>query len=263
MNRDYFKNFIRDTVAPNTISSEPDLHVDPYGNFTVIFYACSNSSFADSDRIRSYGKLGEMLIGSVPVSKSIQCGIDLHKYIKTINDVEMNVNAKILEMPGASYAIHRLMPMNSSNTITMQWLNTKTPFIETVFMPWMQDNSIYGHFPIVKADMVITFPMIANNPKNKIKYIYYGIRPVEVGMHKMTNEPLMEFYRKVTFDFDYFYAETDNITKISKIDDFSVSQSELAYQNIDASTPVLSTEGQAALADSKRIKKEIYAIKKK
>lgn len=211
-NRLNFKKFIEESIAPREATNSDynkDLHVDVYGNFEVIFEpCCSGKDFADSDRIRSYGLLGDMLFDDK----------NLHRFIKSINDVEMNIHAKTLDTPGFSYAIHRLMPMNSSNNISMQWLSTKTPFIETVFVPWMQDNTIYGHFPLVKADLVITFPLLSYKSltDKTIQYKYYGIRPIEVGLHKMTNEPLTEFYRKVAFDFDYFYANTIDATRIGE-----------------------------------------------
>jgi hypothetical protein len=96
----------------------------------------------------------------------------------------------------------------------MLWLNTKIPFIETIIVPWMQDNTIKNHFPIIKCDLVITFPKLALDYQN-LEYHYYGIRPVECTLHKMTNEALTDFYRKVTFDFDYFFINHETFPGMS------------------------------------------------
>lgn len=200
-----FKQFIDNTVAPNVKpkSTFEDMRVDPYGNFEVVFTHC-NSSFGDSAAIYGYAPLGETLFKKET---------HLHKYIKSINDIEINVNSSPLEMPGISYAIHRLMPMNSTANLTFMWLNTKTPYVETVFVPWMQDNTINGKFPLVKADLEITFPLLSD-PAIPIMYKYYGVRPLECTLHKMTNEPVTDFYRKVSFDFDYFYVFINGATKV-------------------------------------------------
>lgn len=198
--RKNFKNFINETVAPNTkTTADLDLRVDQYGNFKIYFIpcVCKSDKWANSNAVAEYGDLGKMLIS----------GKDMHRFIRSINDVEMNINLKPLEMPGASYALHRLMPMNSNPTLTMMWLSTKTPFVETVFVPWMQDNTINGKCPLIKVDMEIKFPLLSDAAKN-IVYKYYGIRPIEIGLHKMSNEAQTDFYRKVTFDFDYFWIET-------------------------------------------------------
>ena len=231
IDRQNFKNFIDDTVITykNSISNH-DLHVDPYGNFEVIFEQIeykarsqhtilgNGENFANSPRIETYGDgLGKLLFDK---------NTKLHKFIKSINDVELNINAKTLDMPGASYALHRLMPMNSQSNIQMYWLNTREPFIENVFIPWMKDNTINGEFPLVKCNLKISFPLMSNiigysafskkpQSTNRIIYKYYGIRPIEVGLHKMTNEPLTDFYRKVAFDFDYFIIDSEIVEKIN------------------------------------------------
>lgn len=200
--RQNFKNFIDDVVATYKTSNpnqKHDLRVDPYGNFEIVFKTISSpsddeSKFAESEIIKSFGNgLGELLFNKET---------KLHKFIKNINDVELNVFSKNLDVPGASYIIHRLMPMNSQPNLTLIWLNTKTPFIENVFVPWMKSNTLYGRFPLIKANLKITFPLLAEN--NSIEYWYYGVKPIEVSLHKMTNEPVQDFYRKITFDFDYF-----------------------------------------------------------
>ena len=207
LNGPSFKNFIDEVVAPNTTNK---LRIDQYGNFRVKFIPISGD-FA-TDNFKNYGT--DVGISGGSLGKQLFNNENLHQFIKSINDVEMSINARSLELTGASYAIHRLLPMNNPSTIKMSWLNTKYPFIETVFVPWMQDNTINEVFPLVKADLEITFPMIYSPNGQQIRYRYYGVRPVEVGLHKMTNEPVTDFYRNVTFDFDYFYVFTDGETKI-------------------------------------------------
>lgn len=189
-------NFIKSNVAPN-VATNP---VDIYGNFKVEFKACEgsegNDNFSDSERITKYSSLPFF-------------DVDLHNFIKNINDVELNVNSKQIELPGVSYGVNRLMPMNSASSITMLWLNTKVPYIESIIVPWMQDNTINNHFPIIKCDLYITFPKLDKSMK-KLVYQYYGVRPVECSLHKMTNEPITDFYRKVRFDFDYFFIHHEN-----------------------------------------------------
>ena len=189
--------FIKSNVAPN-IATNP---VDVYGNFEITFKACEgsdgNGDFSNSVKIETYNP-------SLPF-----LGVDLHNFIKNINDVEMNVNATQITLPGVSYGINRLMPMNSGSSVTMIWLNTKIPYIESIIVPWMQDNTINNNFPIIKCDLEIKFPKLDESMKD-MTYNYYGVRPVECSLHKMTNEPLTDFYRKVSFDFDYFYIKRDN-----------------------------------------------------
>ena len=210
INRNNFKSFIDETVSPYAKKqSSADLRVDPYAHLEVYFHACSNSSqsdkaFADSEKIKSFGG-GEEGLGGKFLSTHSGFENDLHRFIKNINDVEMSINAKSLDLPGVSYAIHRMIPMNNPNTITMLWLNTKTPFIENIMVPWMQENTIKCAFPLIKADLQIKFPLI-KGANGDISYWYYGIRPIEIALHKMSNEPQTDFYRKVTFDFDYFWV---------------------------------------------------------
>lgn len=191
-------DFINSNIAPNITENKNT--VDVYGNFTLIFKKCEGSigvnNFSDSSKIGEYNSSLDFF------------DKDLHKFIKNINDMELNVNADQLKLPGVSYGLNRLMPMNSNNTLTMLWLNTKIPYIETIIVPWMQDNTINNNFPIIKCDLEITFPKLDNDAS--ITYIYYGVRPVECTLHKMTNEPLTDFYRKVTFDFDYVFVKHKN-----------------------------------------------------
>ena len=205
INRNNFKNFIDEVVSPYAKVTDADLRVDQYANFEVYFTEITTGNFASSPR--KYTPLGAKFLSGNDSGKN-----DMHKFIRSINDVEMNISSKPIEMPGASYALHRLMPMNSQSNIVMQWLSTKTPFIETLFIPWMQDNTINGIRPLVKVDMTIKFPLLEESLSNKIEYKYYGLRPIEVGMHKMSNEPHTDFYRKVTFDFDYFWVENNGVS---------------------------------------------------
>ena len=198
MDRDAFQNFLNSVVAPNKKPTQADTRVDPYGNFTIVFTTIKDKSFANTKEIENI----------VTSSKLEFFDVDLHKFIKNINDVELNIHSSVLELPGVSYAFHRLMPMNSANNITMYWLNTKTPYIETIFVPWMRANTLDAIFPIAKVDLSIQFPKLAEGINTNIVYKYYGIRPIECSLHKMTNEAVTEFYRKVTFDFDYFYIDT-------------------------------------------------------
>lgn len=188
--------FVNKHVAPNNITSKS---IDIYGDFTIKFLNPTPNSFFSADIEQPEIKF---------------FGTDFHEYIKSINDMELNINGKLLEMPGITYALHRLMPMNPKNSISMEWLNTKYPFIEGVFVPWMRTNTIEGTFPIRKCDLQIEFPKllsltISNNNSKNIQYWYYGVRPIEVKLHKMTNQPLTEFYRSITFDFDYFLVKTN------------------------------------------------------
>lgn len=201
INRNKFKDFIDETVSPYAQNqTSADLRVDPYANFEVYFKECSSKDFANSAQIEKFGgDLGKLFLSSNGNEH------DLHRFIKNINDVEMSINATALNLPGVSYAIHRMIPMNNPNTITMLWLNTKTPFIEEIMVPWMQMNTIDATFPLVKADLEIRFPLLKGVTGN-ISYLYYGIRPIEIALHKMSNEPQTDFYRKVTFDFDYFWV---------------------------------------------------------
>ena len=202
------KDFVDQSIRPRKeIEQDKDLRVDVFGNFEVYFYPIV-TSFAQPP-----------ICGMLPFFAPH----DMHKYIKAINDFELNINADSLNLPGMTYAIHRAMPMNSQKTISMTWLNTKTPYIETIFVPWMQDNTINGAFPLVKCDLAITFPKLEESNSTQIVYWYYGVRPIEVDMHKMTNEPLQDFYRKVTFDFDYFYCSPEGITAEKRLPEKSLS----------------------------------------
>lgn len=213
IDRQNFKNFIDNVVVTyknNLQADDFDLRVDAFGNFRVVFETITSSGedskFAESEEIKNLGDgLGALLFDK---------NTNLHKFIKNINDVELNINAKTLDLPGASYAIHRLMPMNSSPHIQMLWLNTKEPFIENVFVPWMEYNTILRSFPLLKCNLIITFPLLSkieysdNTGPFEVSYTYYGIRPIEVSLHKMTNEPIQDFYRRITFDFDYFLVNS-------------------------------------------------------
>jgi hypothetical protein len=181
-----FQAFIKDSISPY---SDKSVAVDPYSYFEIHFedvscaFASSPSEVVDKDLYKILKK-------------------DFHQFVKNVNGVEVSVNSKSIDLPGSSYAIHRLMPMNNPNNITLNMLNTKLPFIEAVFVPWMKANTIENRpLPLVKTNMAITFPRLIK----PIVYWYYGVRPIECGLHKMSNEPNSEFYRKVTLDFDYFW----------------------------------------------------------
>jgi hypothetical protein len=202
------RDFIKETITPN---STPETTVDTYGSFNVKFKAC-DTDFSSSDQFKEYFKNNDFLIKSSSNQDLIETK-DLHNFIKSISDVEMNIFAKHLEIPGIQYAIQRLLPMSSKPQIQMEWLNTGMPFIETVIVPWMKDNTINGIFPLVKADLSITFPrsFTLSQVKN-ITYIFYGIRPVECQLHRMTNEAVTVFYRRIAFDYDYFEVSNNPLT---------------------------------------------------
>ena len=174
--------------------------VDPYSFFEIQFEDLNSCSYATSP--------SEVIIE--PIWQLLTK--DFHEYVKNINGVEVSVNSKTIDLPGVSYAIHRLLPMQNPNNITLNILNTKYSFIERAFIPWMKYNTIGGNLPLMKTNMSITFPSLAKNDDgSEVVYWYYGIRPIECGLRKMSNEANSEFYRKVTFDFDYFYVDYNSV----------------------------------------------------
>ena len=163
-------------------------------------------------------------------------GEDLHKYIKQLTLPNASINGEQINIPGVQFATHRLMPMgDSGSTIKVEFLNTTKPILESIMFEWMKAYTINANdFPEkFKSNIEVGFthsspssPMFDevlmhesgkadrrnfNSVIDSYVYNYYGVRPVEMATLNPSNEPMTEFYRSVTFAYDYFWI-TKNIS---------------------------------------------------
>ena len=157
-------------------------------------------------------------------------GEDLHKYIKQLTLPNASINGEQINIPGVQFSTHRLMPMgDSGSTIKVEFLNTTKPILESILFEWMKAYTINADdFPEnFKSNIEVGFthsssptvmfdePMMQEFGKadrrnfdsgiDSYKYNYYGVRPVEMTTLNPSNEPMTEFYRSVTFAYDYFW----------------------------------------------------------
>lgn len=170
--------------------------VDPYNTFTFQFFG------------------GEY--------NGIPKNTDLHEYIKQVTLPNASINGEQINIPGIQFATHRLMPMgDSGSTLRVEFLNTTKPFLEEKIFKWMREYTIEStNFPKnYKSNIKIGFTHSShssNGESDKLDfksdidnytYNYYGVRPVEMTTYKPSNEAMTEFYRNVTFAYDYFWIE--------------------------------------------------------
>lgn len=201
MSLESLKTFLTTKTGNNT----PNFgEVDPYNTFTFKFvqgeYSFKNNNLYNND---------------------------IHKYIKQVTLPNASINGEQINIPGIQFATHRLMPMgDSGSTIKVEFLNTTTPILESELFEWMKAYTIdsNGRFPNeLKANIEIGFThSFKNKGSDKLNfesdidnysYMYYGVRPVEMTTYKPSNEPMTEFYRNVTFAYDYFWIEGPTKTK--------------------------------------------------
>ena len=187
--------------------------VDPYNTFTFKF----------TDRAPRVNTFSDALIGK-----------DLHQYIKQLTLPNASINGEQINIPGVQFSTHRLMPMgDSGSTIKVEFLNTTNPILEGVIFEWMKAYTLNADdFPTsFKSNIEIGFthsssssaPMFDeprmeefgksdksnfNSYIDNYKYKYYGVRPIEMTTYNPGNEPMTEFYRSVTFAYDYFWIES-------------------------------------------------------
>lgn len=196
MSLDSLKTFLTTKTENNT----PDFGaVDPYNTFTFKFIKSGKYN------------LGNNLYGN-----------DIHKYIKQVTLPNASINGEQINIPGIQFATSRLMPMgDSGSTIRVEFLNTVNPILEGILFEWMKKYTLEADdYPAnFKANIEIGFTHSSMNRKgesdkvdfsssiDKYKYMYYGVRPVEMGTYNPSNEPMTEFYRNVTFTYDYFWID--------------------------------------------------------
>lgn len=197
MSLESLKNFL----TTKSTDTSPNLgDVDPYNTFTFKFVKPSKGGY---DLKNLYGQNN-----------------DLHPYIKQLTLPNASINGEQINIPGIQFATHRLMPMgDSGSTIRVEFLNTVHPIIEEIIFKWMKDFTLNStQFPIMfKSNIEVGFThSLKNHGSDKTnfesdidnyKYKYYGVRPVEMTTYNPSNEPMTEFYRNVTFAYDYFWIE--------------------------------------------------------
>lgn len=166
---------------------------------------------------------------------------DIHKYIKQVTLPNASINGEQINIPGIQFATHRLMPMgDSGSTIRVEFLNTTKPILEEKLFSWMRAYTIEANkFPFdLKSNIEIGFTHSKqNNGSDKIgfeskidkyKYMYYGVRPVEMTTYKPSNEPMTEFYRSVTFAYDYFWIQDQYDQYVGEADE-QIAEKEKGY----------------------------------
>lgn len=154
----------------------------------------------------------------------------------TLPQIEVQGSEEVTTLVG-KFPVPGNIVVPSSNSFSMDIINTNLPVLENVFYPWMRETTLpiwsYDTQPFTTADITFDFTEHAN-----FKYHFFGCRPTQIFLLQPEQQPLTNPVRQVQFVFDFMTIETDK----SKIMTDSVPDSGVrgsfggAKQNGDSKT---------------------------